>query len=65
MKRKYEVSALFTKFQVLVENLFNSRIKMFRSDGGWEFDNSPMFSLFAKQGIYFCESHPDTHNKTG
>jgi len=53
MKHKFELYHLFTKFWVLVENLFNCKIKMFQSDGGWEFDNSfmltfskPMASIF-------------------
>lgn len=38
---------------------------MFQRDGGHEFDNSPMLSLFAKHGIYFHKSCPDTEQQNG
>ena len=53
MECKFEVYALFTKFQLLVENLIDYKIKMFQIDGGWEFDNAPMLNFFLKRGIYF------------
>ena len=65
MRRKSEVYELFTKFQLLVENLFNCKIKMFQSDGGREFDNSSMHNLFNAHGIYFCKSCPDTQQQNG
>jgi len=33
MKCKPEVYGIFTKFKLLVENLFNCKIKMFQSNG--------------------------------
>jgi len=38
---------------------------MFQSNGGWEFDNSTMISLFEKHGIYFQKSYLDIQDKMG
>ena len=65
MKRKHEVYDLFTEFRVLVENLFNCKIKMFQSDGGQELSNSSMLMFFETHGIYFRKSCPDTQQQNG
>ena len=38
---------------------------MFQSDGGREFDNTPMGEKFTKHGIYFIKSCPDTQQQNG
>ena len=60
MKQKSDVFPHFCNFQVLVENLFNCKIKMFQSDGGLELDNLPMKTHFLKYSSYFQKSFPDT-----
>jgi len=70
MKQKSKVFTHFCNFQVLVENLFNCKIKMFQSNGvkikmfqsdrGLEFDNSPTKNNFLKHDIYFQKSYLDT-----
>ena len=42
----------FATFKNLVENLFNCKIRMFQSDAGREFDQTPMHDLFLKHNIY-------------
>lgn len=37
LKNKYDFLTVFTKFQLLVENQFERKIKVFQSDGGGEF----------------------------
>ena len=53
MKRKNEVFSIFTKFKAMVQNQFGHLIKIFQSNGGGEFDNSPMQNLFLQSGILF------------
>lgn len=60
MKNKLEVFSHFCAFQKLVKNLFSTKIKVFQSDGGGEFDNKDMLSHFANSGISFRKSCPDT-----
>ena len=38
---------------------------MFQSDGGREFDNTPMGEKFRKHCIYFIKSCPDTQQQNG
>ncbi|CAH9126696.1 unnamed protein product [Cuscuta epithymum] len=65
MRTKAEVFLHFKNFKALVENLFNTRIKIFQSDGGGEFVNSNMQQFFDIQGIYFRKSCPDTPQQNG
>jgi len=60
MKCKSEVYGLFAQFKVLVENLFDCKIEMFKSDGAREFDKSLTITLLNQHGIYFRKSCPDT-----
>lgn len=48
-----------------MEILFNTRIKVFQSDGGGEFDNKAMISHFINSAISFRKSCLDTPNKIG
>ena len=65
MKHKSEVYSHFLVFQRLVENLFDTKIKIFQSDGGREFDNSQFLTHFSKCGISFQKSCPDTQQQNG
>ena len=49
----------------MVENLFNTKIKMFRSDRGREFDNTSLGAHFLEHGIYFRKSYPETQAQNG
>jgi transposase InsO family protein len=48
MKNKSEVLAHFQKFTNFIENQYNYKIKIFRTDNGTEFVNQ-IFSIFLKQ----------------
>ncbi|CAH9146417.1 unnamed protein product [Cuscuta epithymum] len=65
MHTKAEVFHHFKNFKALVENLFNTTIKIFQSDGGGEFVNSNMQQFFDIHGIYFRKSCPDTPQQNG
>lgn len=60
MKYKTEVFKHFCAFQKLVENIFNTKIKAFQSDGGCEFDNKDILSHLSNCGILFHKSCLDT-----
>lgn len=47
--------------------MFNTRIKVFQSDGGSEFDNKSMLSHFTNSGISLRKSCPNTpqQNRVG
>jgi len=61
MKQKLEIYNVFCNLKVLVENLFNCKIKMFQSDRGKEFDQTSMHALFLKTVPIFT-SPAQTHN---
>ncbi|CAH9079866.1 unnamed protein product [Cuscuta europaea] len=65
MRTKAEVFHHFKSFKSLVENLFNTQIKIFQSDGGGEFVNTNMQQFFDTHGIYFRKSCPDTPQQNG
>lgn len=56
LKRKSEVYDKFCSFHKMVENLFDRKIKYFQSDGGLEFDNSPLKSHLDSCEISFRKS---------
>lgn len=57
--------AKFCVFQKIVENLFDRKIKYFQSDGGLEFDNSPLKTHLDSCGISFRKSCPHTQAQNG
>ena len=65
MKRKSKVYIVFGIFKTLVENLFNCKIKIFQSNRGKEFDQTPMHKLFINHSVYFRNSCPNTQQKNG
>ena len=58
--RKTDVFLEFSKFKILIENLLSLSIKMVQIDGGGEFVNKNLQSLFQKCGILHCLTW---HNK--
>ena len=59
MKCKLEFYHIFGT----VENLFNCKIKMFRSDGSKEFNQTSVHDLFIKQDIHFPKSCLTCNNR--
>ena len=56
----------FYKFQNHgLKNNFGQSINIFQSDGGGEYDNSPMQDLFLQTGILFQKSYHDTQALNG
>ena len=56
---------MFTEFLVLIETLFDYKIKIFQSNGGTEFDNSSVVELFHKTNIFFHGLCPNTQGRNG
>lgn len=54
MKLKYEVTEIFQKFKLIVENIFQTKIKVFQSD--WEGEYIPLQKEINTHGIVF--QHP-------
>ncbi|KAG7539479.1 Ribonuclease H-like superfamily [Arabidopsis suecica] len=65
LKMKSEVFLTFKRFQSLVENQFNQRIKIFQSDGGGEFVNKHLQNHFSECGIQHYISCPHTPQQNG
>ena len=65
LKRKSDVFPVFCAFQKLVENMFNTKIKMFQSDGGRKFDTTQLGAHFLAYGIYFQKSCLETQAQNG
>lgn len=65
LRQKSEFPAIFRQFQVFVENQFDRKIKVFQSDGGTEFTNNMLKSLFRDSGIQHCISCPYTPSQNG
>ncbi|CAH9128083.1 unnamed protein product [Cuscuta epithymum] len=65
MRSKTEVFDHFKNFKALAENLFSSKIKILKSEGGGEFVDSHMQHFFNSHGIYFQKSCPHTTQQNG
>jgi len=65
MKWKSDVFPIFTNFKTMLKKQSGLSIKIFHSDGGGEFDNSPMQNLFLQSGILFRKSCPDSQAQSG
>jgi len=63
LEQKSDVLSIFTQFQKLVENYFNSSIKSVQTDGGGEF--IPVQKLLASKGISYRQTCPHTHHQNG
>ena len=65
MHNKSEFTFIFFGFQKLVENEYNTKIKMLQTDGGGEFMNTKLRDHLVTV-IYNTVSHAHTlHNKIG
>ena len=51
VKKKAKVALVFKVFKNMIENQFQQKIKVLRSDSGTEYYNEVLGSLFKKQGI--------------
>lgn len=65
IKQKSQVFECFQKFKALVENQTDRKMKIFRSDGGGEFDNKQFTDLFAREGIVHQKTAPYTPEQNG
>ena len=67
LKKKLDFFEYFLKFQSLIENQFERRIKNFQSDGGGEFQSTDFHNHLNKCGILQQNSCPGTpkHNGVG
>lgn len=63
MKIKSEVFLHFCVFQKLADNIFNTKINTFVSDGDDKFYNISMLSHFSNLGIFFRKSIQTFLNK--
>jgi len=51
--KKIDVIRIFIQFQKLVENLFNTKIISFQSDGHKEYDNGSFINHLVADDIFF------------
>ena len=65
MKFKSEAFSIFCAFHKMVENLLNTKITFFHSDGGKEYDNTSFLEYLVAHGIYFRKSAPHTQQQNG
>lgn len=65
LRHKSDVYSVFVKFKSLVENIFSTKIKILRSDGGGEFVNSHLASFLSSHGIFHQKSCPYTPQQNG
>lgn len=63
--QKFDVPSVFMHFKPLVENIFSSTIKIFRSDGGAEFVNHTFRSYLDTHGIHHQKSSAYTPQQNG
>lgn len=64
IRNKYQVFECFVKCKAMIENQLDKKIKIFRSDGGEEFDNGKFSTLFEQCGILHQMTAPHTPSKT-
>ena len=62
---KSEAYSIFCKFKVFVENQFNSSIKIFKTNNGWEYDKNEFQFLLSTHGIHHQKSCPHTSPQNG
>jgi transposase InsO family protein len=60
---KSDVFSVFNKFHIMVERLFNTKIKQIQTNWGGEFRSLTTF--FHRLGIVHCVSCPHTHQQQG
>lgn len=65
LKQKSEVSNVFINFKKLIENQFNYKIRILRTDGGTEYLNNNLSTFLQAQGILHQRSCPYTPDQNG
>jgi hypothetical protein len=65
MKHKDEVLKCFQNFCALVENQFNTQVKILRTDNGIEYVNKEFNAFLSRNGILHQTSCPDTPPQNG
>jgi transposase InsO family protein len=65
LKAKSEVFKYFKEFKAMVENQQNSKIKIFRSDGGMEFCSNEFESYMKEAGIIHQKTNAYTPEQNG
>ena len=65
LKKKAEVDVVFEVFKNMIENQFQQKIEVLRSDNGTEYYNEVLGSLFKKQGILHQSSCAGTPQQNG
>ena len=65
LKSKSEVFLCFQEFVSLIENQFNTKIKIFRSDNGTEFVNNNFTHFFKNKGILHQTTCINTPEQNG
>lgn len=65
LKVKSDFYQVFVAYQKEVENQFNTKIKVFQSDGGGEFTSQLLRSHLASHGIQHLLSCPSTSQHNG
>lgn len=65
LRKKSDFYPCFIKFQKLVENQFDKKIKVFQCDGGGEFNSSGFHDHLSQSGIQLQMSCPGTPEQNG
>ena len=65
MNYKSEVENLFRKFYTMVENQFQTKIRVFHFDGGTEYFNQVLGNFLQKKGIQHQSTYSDTSQRNG
>ena len=65
MKCKFDFTDIFFAFKAQVENLFDTRIKVLRTDGGGEYTSSLLSRSLQHYGIIHQFSYPHTPEQNG
>jgi transposase InsO family protein len=55
----------FIKFKLLVENLFDTKIKYFQTDNGGEYTSTTFKQYLSNNGIFHCLTCPHTSQHSG
>ncbi|KAL5816220.1 hypothetical protein ACOSQ3_024598 [Xanthoceras sorbifolium] len=65
MKEKSEVSQIFQNFVKMIQNQFETKIQIFRTDNGKEFFNNVLNKFLLQEGIVHQSSCPETPQQNG
>ena len=65
MQEKSEVEKFFKNFYTMIENQFQSKISILRSDNGTEYYNKVLETFLQEKGVFHQSSCPDTPEQNG